>query len=173
MKQNNIVLTGLMGSGKTTVGNLLAESIDGFSFVDTDDVIVETMNMSINTIFEKYGEAKFRQIEKNVIFNLTEDENCIISLGGGAFEDDETRNFLLENSVVFYLKASVDTLYERIKNDNSRPLLNTVNPKQKLADLLNLRELHYNEAHYIIDTNSLSPYNIVKEIQGRLNERAD
>ena len=173
MKQNNIVLTGLMGSGKTTVGNLLAKSIDGFNFVDTDDVIVETMNMSINAIFEKYGEAKFRQIEKNVILNLAEEENFVISLGGGAFEDEETRKTLLEKSTVFYLKASVDTLYERIKNDNSRPLLNTPNPKQKLSELLDLREPHYKEAHFVIDTNSLTPYNIVKEIQRRLNERAD
>jgi len=173
MKQNNIVLTGLMGSGKTTVGNLLAENIDGFNFVDSDDIIVETMGMSVNAIFEKYGEERFRQIEKTVILNLAEEENSVISLGGGAFEDDETRKTLLDNSTVFYLKASVDTLYERIKNDNSRPLLNTENPKQKLAKLLDLREQHYNEAHYIIDTNSLSPYNIVKEIQRRLNERAN
>ncbi|MBQ6516575.1 shikimate kinase [bacterium] len=173
MKQNNIVLTGLMGCGKTTVGNLLATSIDELSFVDTDDVIVETMGMSVNAIFEKYGENRFRQIEKIVILNLAEEENSVISLGGGAFEDDETRKTLLDNSTVFYLKASVDTLYERIKNDNSRPLLNTENPKQKLKELLDLREPHYNEAHYIIDTNSLSPYNIVKEIQRRLNEHAD
>ena len=173
MNQNNIVLTGLMGCGKTTVGKLLSETLEGFEFYDTDDVIVETMNMSVNTIFEKYGEEKFRQIEKNIIFNLAEDENCIISLGGGAFEDNETRNMLLKNSVVFYLKASVDTLYERIQNDDTRPLLNTVNPKKKLADLLNLREPHYNEAHYIIDTNLLSPYNVVKEIQRRLDEQAD
>ena len=131
------------------------------------------MGMSVNAIFEKYGENRFRQIEKIVILNLAEEENSVISLGGGAFEDDETRKTLLDNSTVFYLKASVDTLYERIKNDNSRPLLNTENPKQKLKELLDLREPHYNEAHYIIDTNSLSPYNIVKEIQRRLNEHAD
>lgn len=171
MNKTNIVLTGLMGSGKTTVGNLLANELIDYEFVDTDEVIVDTMNMSINTIFEKYGEEKFRQIEKNVIANLIQEEKNIISLGGGAFEDTETREHLLKNSIVFYLKATVDTLYERIKNDNSRPLLLTESPKQKLEKLLEIREPHYNEAHIIIDTDLLSPYNIVKEIQRRLNEQ--
>ena len=173
MKKPNIILTGIMGSGKTTVGNLLAAELSDYEFVDTDEVIVDTMNMSITNIFEKYGEAKFRQIEKNVILNLMQEENYIISLGGGAFEDKETRENLLKNAIIFYLEASCDTLFERIKNDNSRPLLMTENPKQKLASLLKIREPQYKEAHFIIDTNSLSPYNIVKEIQRRLNERAD
>ena len=173
MKKPNIILTGIMGSGKTTVGNLLATELSDYEFVDTDEVIVDTMNMSITNIFEKYGEEKFRQIEKNVILNLMQEENYIISLGGGAFEDKETRENLLKNAIVFYLEASCDTLFERIKNDNSRPLLMTENPKQKLASLLKIREPQYKEAHFIIDTNSLSPYNIVKEIQRRLNERAD
>ena len=173
MNKTNIVLTGLMGSGKTTVGNLFALEYPEYEFADSDEIIVETMNMSVSTIFEKYGEEKFRQIEKNVIFNLTDSEKNIISLGGGAFEDSETRKSLLDNAVVFYLKASVDTLYERIKDDDSRPLLMTENPKQKLEELLKIREPHYNEAHYIIDTDLLSPYNIVKEIKRRLDERTD
>lgn len=160
----NIVLTGLMGGGKSTVGKLLAKELAGYIFVDTDDVIVDLEGMTIPEIFEKKGEAYFREVEKNIIAEFSQEENLVIALGGGAFENEENRENLLNSGVVFYLKAGVDTLYERIKGDTNRPLLQCDNPRGKLEELLKKREPNYLKAHHIIDTDKMSPDNIIETI---------
>ena len=164
----NIVLTGLMGSGKTTVGKLLTKKIKGYTLVDVDDVLQDLEGITITEIFETKGEEYFRNLEKEVISELAQEENLIISLGGGAYEDSETRDNLAENGVVFYLKAGADTLYDRIKDDNSRPLLACEDPKSKLEELLTKREPNYLKSDYVIETDGLEPDDIAEEIVKRL-----
>ena len=163
----NIVLTGLMGGGKSTVGKLLAKQLAGYVFVDTDDVIVDLEGMSIPEIFEKKGEAYFREVEKNIIAEFSEEENLVIALGGGAFENEENRENLLNSGNVFYLKADVNTLFERIKGDTNRPLLQCDNPKGKLEELLSKREPNYLKAHHTIDTISMSLDEIIETIMDK------
>ena len=160
----NIVLTGLMGAGKSTVGKALSKILKDYTFVDVDDVIVDIEGMSIPDIFEKKGEEYFRKIEKEVIQELSEEEDLIIALGGGAFEDKETRETLEENCKVIYLKSNVDRLFSRIKNDKNRPLLQCNDPKGKLEELLKLREPNYLKADYIIETGNKNIDEIVEEI---------
>lgn len=160
----NIVLTGLMGAGKSTVGKALSKILKDYTFVDVDDVIVDIENMSIPDIFEKKGEEYFRKIEKEVIQELSEEEDLIIALGGGAFESDETRENLENNCATIYLKSSVERLFSRIKNDKNRPLLQCENPRGKLEELLKLREPNYLKADYIIETGNKNIDKIVEEI---------
>ena len=163
MNKNNIVLTGLMGAGKTTIGKALAENT-GFKFVDIDAEIVKQEQMSINDIFATKSEEYFRQIETEIIEKITQKNNQVISIGGGAFEKEVNRELLLTSCKVVYLQADVDTLFERIKTDNSRPLLQCDNPKDKLEELLKKREVNYKKAHYIIDTEKKTKEDITKEI---------
>lgn len=163
MNKNNIVLTGLMGAGKTTIGKALAEKT-GFTFVDIDEEIVVKEQMSINDIFATKSEEYFRQIETEIIEKITQKNNQVISIGGGAFEKDANRELLLTSCKVVYLQADVDTLFERVKTDTSRPLLQCDNPRGKLEELLLKREENYLKAHYIIDTKNKTKQDITKEI---------
>lgn len=160
----NIILTGLMGSGKSTIGKILSKMLKGYTFIDIDEVIVDLEGMPIVEIFEKKSEKYFRKIEKQVIQELSEEQDLIIALGGGAYEDKDTRNNLKKTGKTFYLKGSVEELLERIKDDKSRPLLQCDNPKEKLKDLLNIREKNYLKADYIIETDGKTAEEISKEI---------
>lgn len=160
----NIVLTGLMGAGKSTVGKMLSKLLKNYTFVDVDDAIVDLEEMSIPDIFAQKGEAYFRELENKVISELSEEENLIIALGGGAFEDETNRENLMESGEVFYLKSSVERLLSRIKDDNSRPLLQCDNLRGKLEELLEKREQNYLKADYVIETDSLS----ISEIAGKI-----
>lgn len=160
----SIVLTGLMGAGKSTVGKALSKVLKDYTFVDVDDVIVDIEGMSIPDIFEKKSEAYFRRVEKEVIQELSEEEDLIIALGGGAFEDKNSREILAENCKVIYLKSSVERLYSRIKDDKNRPLLQCENPKDKLEELLKLREPNYLKAEFIVETDNKTIDEITQEI---------
>lgn len=159
----NIVLTGLMGAGKSTVGKALSKILRDYTFIDVDDVIVDIEGMSIPDIFEQKSEEYFRKTEKNVIEELSQEEDLIIALGGGAFEDEETRENL-KGCITFYLQSSVERLMDRIKNDTNRPLLRCENPKEKLKELLAIREPNYLQADYIIKTDNKDIDSIVDEI---------
>lgn len=150
----NIVLTGLMGAGKSTVGKALSKVLKDYTFVDVDEVIADIEGMPIPEIFEKKSEEYFRKIEKEIIQELSEEEDLIIALGGGAYEDENTREILGKTATVFYLKSSVERLYNRVKNDTNRPLLQCENPKGKLTELLEKREPNYLKADYIIETDN-------------------
>ena len=165
----NIILTGLMGSGKSSVSALLKEYLPSFDLIETDSFIVQKEGMSVNEIFEKRGEKYFRETEKNIIDKVLQKENQIISLGGGSLENSFDFESAKKNSVMFYLKADVEILYDRIKNNKDRPLLKCENPKQKLADLLNIREKNYKKADYIVDVNNLPIKEIAEEIIGLYN----
>ena len=164
-----IVLTGMMGSGKTTIAKLLSEKLN-FKYTDIDFLIEEKENMKISEIFAQKGENYFRKFEQEIILSSFITGNTIISLGGGAVENPETRKFLLNNSTVIYLKTSPETIYERIKNNTTRPLLCGKMSVEKIDEILRIREKNYESASIIINTNNKTPNRIVEEITGALHD---
>lgn len=169
----NIILTGLMGSGKTTVASLLKKFFPNFQLVEIDEEIVKYEGCSINEIFNTKGEKYFRELEKNIIIKILKNNNKIISLGGGSLENDFDFEAAKKNSVMFYLSADVEILYERIKNSNNRPLLNCENPIKKLEQLLKMRENNYKKADYIIDVNKKNAAETANEIARIYNDSTD
>lgn len=162
-----IILTGMMGSGKSAIGKILASSL-GLKCIDIDNYIEEKENTSIAKIFELHGEKYFREIEKNAIQEVFTSANSVISLGGGAFENIETREFLLKNSTTIYLKTSPEIIFERIKNNTERPLLNNNMTIEKITEILTKREKNYEKAQKIIITDNKTPADIIQEITGAL-----
>ena len=159
----NIVLVGLMGAGKTSVGRLLAEKF-GLDFIDVDEYIETTAGMKISDIFSRYGESKFRELEKNAILNLSQNNDKIISTGGGALEDESNIKNLQANGIMIYLKATPERLFERIKGQNHRPLLKNEKPLETLKELLKKREKNYLKADIIIETDQKSTDETVRKI---------
>lgn len=160
----NISLIGMMGSGKTTIARILTEKLTGFALIDTDSLIITKEKHTINEIFEENGENYFRKIESEILKDVLKNDNQIISTGGGIIKSVDNLRLLKENSVVFYLKASPDTLYERVKNNKERPLLNVEAMREKIIILLDERENFYQKAHHIIITDNKTPDIIVNEI---------
>ena len=167
---NNIILVGMPASGKTTIGNLLSEKLTEYTLIDTDSLIERTQGMTISEIFKKYSEDYFRKLEYETIQMVcTDNTKKIISIGGGAFENPNNRATLLKFGKVFYLKSDLDILYYRISKDKTRPLFQNENPKQILQNLLSKREENYKKAHYTIDTDNMSPSEIVRFITDAAN----
>ncbi len=157
----NIILVGMPGCGKTTIGALLAEKLPDYVHIDLDSVIERTAGMKISDIFEKYSEDYFRKLEYDTIKLCCAGSKRIISTGGGAFENPDNRATLLKFGKVFYLKTNPDILYDRLKEDSARPLLQKENPKEILNNMLKKREQNYIKAHYIIDTDLLDLNEII------------
>ena len=167
----NIVLVGMPASGKTTIGNRLAQILKDYTLIDTDSVIERTYGMKIQEIFKKYSEDYFRKLEYDTIkLVCASGKYKIISIGGGAFENPDSRGTLLNFGKVFYLKSDLDVLYYRIAKDSSRPLLNNENPRQVLENLLKKREENFLKAHYTIDTDNLTEEEVIKRILGSIDE---
>ncbi|MBE7705603.1 MAG: shikimate kinase [Cyanobacteria bacterium SIG29] len=159
----NISLIGMMGSGKSTIGELLANQLN-INFVDTDELIIKREKVSINEIFSTKGETYFREVEANILSNVLDNDNQVISTGGGIVTVEKNMELLKGKSITFYLKADDKTLYERVKNSNNRPLLNDVDILNKIKTLLSNREQMYNKADYVIKTDNKTPNEVVKEI---------
>lgn len=168
----NIVLIGMMGCGKTTVAKELSKLLTNYKYVDIDDEIEKSTQKKISEIFLRHGEPFFRMLETEKIKHFCKNDKQIISTGGGAFEREENRRILSKNSIVIYLKASSEEIYNRIKSETHRPLLKKNFSVEKITEIIKLREPNYCKAHNIIDTNSKTPYNIAKEIIGVLNDRS-
>ena len=126
-------------------------------FVDTDEIIVKRENRSINDIFATDGEQKFREIEKNVVNEVSEKNNLIISTGGGVVLNKENMLNLKKNGLIFYLRTSPEVIAERLKNDDTRPLLKVDDLKEKLYKMLEVRGCLYETADITINTDELSP----------------
>lgn len=144
-----VVLVGLMGVGKSTIGRKLAQAL-GTRFVDADDAIVEAAQMSIPEIFEKFGEAYFRDGERRVIARIIEDMHghpAVIATGGGAFVDAETRAMILDKAIAVWLDGDLDVLVERVSRKNTRPLLIGKDPREVLSRLMEERRPAYCQAH--------------------------
>lgn len=140
-----IVLVGMMGVGKSSIGKRLAQKL-GFPFYDADDEIVEAAQMSINEIFDQYGEAYFRDGERRVIARLLENPRSVIATGGGAFVQADTSAEILEKSIPVWLDCDVDTLVTRVSRNNKRPLLRGGNVREKIASMKAEREPSYAKA---------------------------
>ena len=144
-----IVLVGMMGVGKTSVGRRLAAALR-FGFVDADDAIVDAAQMSVAEIFEKYGEDYFRGGERRVIARLLDERRSaagsVIATGGGAFVDPATRALILERGIAVWLDSDVETLLDRVGRNANRPLLRQGNPRETLVRLKREREAHYRAA---------------------------
>lgn len=140
-----VVLVGLMGVGKSTVGRRLARVLNR-DFVDADEAIAEAAQLSIPEIFEQFGEPYFRDGERRVIARLIEEGHGVIATGGGAFVDPATRALILEKGIAVWIDADVDTLVERTARRNTRPLLKHGNPREILTRLAAERAPFYAEA---------------------------
>lgn len=149
LQSGNLILVGMMGSGKTTIGRVLASHL-GKQFVDSDEEIQNRTGVKISHIFDIEGEAGFRQRETAVIRHLTERDNTVLATGGGAVLIEENRTMLQNNGVVIYLKANVHDLWQRTRHDHSRPLLQTSNPHARLTELFQQRDPIYRQVADII-----------------------
>ena len=160
-----IILVGMMGAGKTTIGKLLSNKL-GYDFVDLDKIIEEKSGVKINTIFEIEGEAGFREREFQVLRASIEKEKVIISTGGGIVTNEKSRTHLIKNNVfIIYLKANLQTLVSRLKNDNSRPILNVDNKEQVIERILLEREPLYQDlADMTVDSTHMKTIDVVKLI---------
>ena len=163
MNMKTIVLTGMMGTGKTSIGNMLAQQIL-CEFIDLDEQIENSENLSVSEIFEKFGEKYFRDKEAKTIKEVFAPENMVISLGGGTFENPEIREFLLNNAEVVYLETSAQTIFDRIKNNSSRPLLKDRMNIETINQILTSRKENYKLATYSIITDNKTIEDVVLEI---------
>ena len=159
----NVVLCGMMGVGKSTVGMKVAERMKR-RWVDTDTLIADRYG-SINDIFEYYGEAHFRSLESDVTIELSKKDDLVISTGGGLVLKWENAEPLKKSGKLFFLKASVETLLARVQGDDTRPLLRNVNTKEKLTQLILERTPRYEHvSDYKIDTDGKSADEVANEI---------
>ncbi len=158
-----IVLIGMMGSGKTTVGSALSKKL-GFDFVDIDNEIEKQEKMTVSAIFNEFGEQYFRRLEKEKTLFFANKTNMVLSLGGGGFEDEETQKLLKKNGIVFYLKATPQCLFERIKTSIHRPLLRKNFSVDTIAFILKKRSANYEKAKFIIDTCDKTPDEVCDKI---------
>ena len=147
-----IALVGLMGSGKSSVGRMLAEEL-GLNFMDSDVVVVEQAGMSIPEIFEQKGEPYFRTLEREVIEQLAQDKAAgVIGTGGGAFMNEQTRNLILNDTISVFLHADLENLTKRVGTGEGRPLFKDKAPRDVLADLITQRYPIYREARIVVNT---------------------
>ena len=149
--QKPIVLVGLMGAGKTSIGRKLAGRMR-VPFVDADQELEKAAGCTITEFFEKFGEKEFRRGEKRVIARLLKSWPCVLATGGGAFMDLETRAMIKNTAVSVWLNADLDTLDIRLARRTGRPLLQTKNPRATLQSLMEKRYPIYAEADMIVET---------------------
>lgn len=157
-----------MGAGKTTIGRQLALALRK-EFKDSDHEIVQRTGASIPLIFDIEGEEGFRKREREVIEQLTREDDLVLATGGGAVLAEENRKCLRERGVVIYLFASIEQLLRRTAKDKNRPLLQTANPKARLEEIMKVRDPLYREvAHLVVYTDDRSVRSVVREILWRL-----
>jgi shikimate kinase len=146
-----LALVGIMGAGKTAIGKRLAARL-ALPFIDADDEIERAAGFTISEIFERYGEAEFRAGERRVIARLLDGPRHVLSTGGGAYMDPETRTLLRERAITVWLRADLEVLFERVRKRGHRPLLRQGNPRDVLARLMAERYPVYAEADLIIES---------------------
>ncbi|MBQ4160937.1 MAG: shikimate kinase [Clostridia bacterium] len=158
----NLVLTGFMGTGKSTVGKILAKKL-GYRFVDCDAQIEKEEGKTINEIFALYGENGFRDIESRVIASLSQKSNSVIATGGGAVLRKENIDNLRKNGVVVLLNADIETIVQRLADKTDRPLAKGKSAEE-LAEKFKSRESFYANNDFAFDVGDLSPMNIADKI---------
>lgn len=160
----NIILTGFMGTGKTSAGRRLAKELN-IRFVDTDYLIEKEAGISIDEIFAKFGEAYFRRLESKVIMGISANTDMVISTGGGAIVDPMNLEALKKNGIVICLTASVDVILSRVGSGDERPLISEGDKKETISGLLKVREPFYKKADFIVDTSAKTVGEVVEEIK--------
>lgn len=159
----NIVLTGFMGTGKSEVGRRLAKALSR-KFLDIDAQIEKSSGMKITEIFDKKGEPYFRDLETKAIKRAVSADKTVIACGGGAVLRPENMELLEGNGVVVCLSARPEKIFERLRGDDTRPLLKVKEPLEKIKEILDSRQEYYARCNISLDTTNLSPDEIVREI---------
>jgi shikimate kinase len=159
----NVALIGFMGTGKTSVGRHVAEQL-GFDFLDTDELIQTRTGRSITDIFAKDGEPAFRELERQVVRELSAHERTVIATGGGLPTNAENLAALKSFAIVICLWASPEKIWERVKNQSHRPLLHDADPQKKIRELLAVREPFYKQADVLINTDLRSVREAAQQI---------
>ena len=163
-----LILVGMMGAGKTTVGRLLARRLKR-SFYDTDEEIERRCGVRVPVIFDIEGEAGFRTREKQMIEELCTLDKAVLATGGGAVLAEENRRIIAACGTVIYLHARPPQLWQRVRHDRNRPLLATADPQEKLEALYSERDCLYREvADLVIDTGKQSVQTLAKDLLARL-----
>lgn len=160
----SIIFVGLPGSGKTTIGRQLARRW-GLAFVDTDHVIEHRLGCAIREFFAREGEDRFRDLEQQVVDDLTRSQGGVIATGGGAVLREANRRHMHERGQVIYLRSSPEDVFRRLRHDTARPLLQVDDPLQRLRSLYELRDpLYRDAAHFVIETGRPSVVMLVNMI---------
>ncbi len=158
-----LVLVGMMGAGKTTVGRRLASRL-GRQFIDSDEEIERAAQMSIPEIFEQRGESEFRTGEMRVIARLLKEKDIVLATGGGAFVNPDTRALVKTSAVSVWLKADIDVLFERVSRRANRPLLRTADPRGTLEKLIADRYPIYQEADITVISRDVPQDNVAGDV---------
>ena len=161
--KNNLVLLGMMGVGKTTLGKIVAKKLN-LEFIDIDSSVEKENSMKIKNIFEKKGEAFFREEEEKQTLKYLHEKNCVIALGGGAFINNALRKEILKNNISVWLDVNIKTLNRRISFNQKRPLLDTQNHQKKIKKIYAERKPIYKLANHRIACNNLSKNDIAEKI---------
>ena len=161
--KKNLVLTGMMGVGKSTIAKKLSKKLD-LKFVDTDKIIEEKEKLKIKEIFKNKGENYFRKIERTITLDILKKKNLVIALGGGAFINKLIRREVNNSSISFWLDLSVKSILPRIKDLEKRPLLDHNNVEETMNKIYLNRKKFYNESHFRIKCNSIDIKLIVNKI---------
>jgi shikimate kinase len=165
-----IVLVGLMGAGKSTVGRRLARRL-GIPFVDADEEIERAADTDIAEIFERFGEPAFRDGERRVIARLLDGAPKVIATGGGAFMEERTRALILDRCIAIWLEADIETLAARVARRDTRPLLRGRDPRTAIEELAARRNPIYAEAHLKVSSDPVPHEQVVDRIVAALAER--
>lgn len=160
----NLALIGFMGTGKTSVGRVIADSLH-FEFLDTDEMVQSRTGRSINDIFAQDGEAAFRALERQVVAELATREKCVISTGGGLPVDPANLAALKAHALTVCLWSSPERIWERVRHQSHRPLLHDPDPQKKIRDLLAAREPYYKQADVLINTDLRSAREVAQQVE--------
>ena len=171
-----VTLIGMMGTGKSKFGRQIANILK-FNFYDIDHMIEKEFKMTIKELFQKYGEVFFRKIEKKIIKNLISEinnnkEKVIISLGGGAFDNEETRKLLLKNTNVIWLNTPVDVLVQRVGDGSKRPMIKG-ETRDSIIQLLNIRKKYYSLCHNQINTDKLNQNQVTEKLINLISHQSN
>ena len=173
LKPRSLVLTGMMGCGKTAIGRLAAKYL-GLPFYDADQEIEKAAGMSVADFFKTYGEDEFRAGECKVIARLLKQGPCVLALGGGAFVAQETRECIADDGISLWLQADLEVLYARVmRRPGKRPMLQNGDPKTILADLLEKRKASYATADIQVETSTTSKESTLNRVILALGEYLD
>ena len=175
-----IFLTGFMGSGKSTIGPILANTI-GYSFVDLDLLIEQREKRKIGDIFKEEGEGKFRELERAFLVEVSKSPRTVISLGGGTVADETSLELVKKTGLLIYLKADAQYIYKRLRTKSDRPMLRTAEGElmdadqlqERIGELLSKREQFYSQAHIIVHTDDKKIGNTIDELVRQLRHHIE